>query len=265
MATIGSALTAPETGWERYDETDSNISYIGTWSNLAVANLYNGNSKYNYVPENKSIRFNFIGSKIRIIQFKNNSSSDYNIKIDGIDYGSVNILNSTTIYQILTFEKTGLSYKEHCVDLYGESTNKFNLDAIDIDDTGELKPYNEDIFHPMYLINQGADYYYINNNYLKLGAPINNSELNDWFTNYGYNDIGILINPLTTKKVPTTVDDTSTYKSLDIDLNDITGSNIVLAEEGAKKLIQYDCNSYKIIDKIKLNNGSKFDVVMKEV
>lgn len=28
MATVGEQLTAPESGWKRYDDKDSNISYV---------------------------------------------------------------------------------------------------------------------------------------------------------------------------------------------------------------------------------------------
>ncbi|CBZ04918.1 conserved protein [Clostridium botulinum H04402 065] len=112
-----------------------------------------------------------------------------------------------------------------------------------------------------YLIQQNSNYYSINNNYIDLGEIDNSEELNNIIDEYGYNDISILTKELNSKKIPTKLEN-DYYKSFDINLNDIKDS-INLIEEDDKKYIKYGCNSYKISDKFKKINNSKFEVLMK--
>lgn len=138
-ATVGQALTAPEEGWQRIDDKDSRITYTGTWTTLTNTSCYNGSSHYNYSTESqKSIKFTFVGTKIRIIQYKNPWTGLCNIKIDNVDYGTINSICNSSIFQILTFEATGLTSGTHSVEMYGGTTNTFNLDAIDIDSNGYI-------------------------------------------------------------------------------------------------------------------------------
>ncbi len=113
-----------------------------------------------------------------------------------------------------------------------------------------------------YLIKQNNNYYSINNNYIDLGIINNNEELDNLINEYGYNDLSILTKELNTKKIPTKLEN-DYYKSFDINLNDVK-DNINLIEEDDKKYIEYGCNNYKISDKIKEINNSKFEVLMKE-
>lgn len=149
MATVGEQLTAPETGWTRYDDRNANITYIGTgWGTQEIAGQYN--TTITYITEGtsvaainaSSVRFNFTGTSIRFIQSKYlQHSKTVSYKIDGELAGTANLYNDTVIRQILAFEKTGLVNKEHFVEIYSGDGIRFDFDAIDIDAAGELKPY----------------------------------------------------------------------------------------------------------------------------
>ncbi|WP_231701416.1 hypothetical protein [Clostridium botulinum] len=85
MATIGEQLLQPESGWKRYDDTNSNISYM----NHRVLNLSNlswfnntGHETWDGVTYNTTgeIKFNFIKDRIRLY-FVWHSDRSSNIEI----------------------------------------------------------------------------------------------------------------------------------------------------------------------------------------
>lgn len=140
---VGSVLKEPEPGWKRFDDTDSNIHYEGEW----ITTSREGEN-FHYIDTNKpteqQINFNFNGSKIRIISGVHHGYNDkILITIDGIEYNySLYKVTSTggTQFSTLTFEKSGLEFKPHTVTIKSKNNTLWNLDAIDIDDTGELIP-----------------------------------------------------------------------------------------------------------------------------
>lgn len=137
MATIGQQLTSPESGWKRYDDNTPLFKRSGSSiEQHTVTGTYNGTS---YYIKNGSIEFRFIGTKIRIIGDKyTNKSSDIKVEIDGTLIGTYSQYGSEAT-QILLFEMTGLNNSEHYVKIYSNDTvNNFNVDAIDIDDTGRI-------------------------------------------------------------------------------------------------------------------------------
>lgn len=151
-ATIGQQLTSAEEGWQRIDDSDSKIQYTGTWLNVLNSSLYNGSSRYNYSSENnKSIKFKFIGSKIRLIQYRNGWCNNCSVKVDGIERGTIELLPGGNNYQTLTFELL-LEQGLHQVEIYGGSKNYFNLDAIDIDDNGYLIDPAQNVTVPTNLV-----------------------------------------------------------------------------------------------------------------
>ncbi|APQ99109.1 bacterial Ig-like domain family protein [Clostridium botulinum] len=143
-AKIGNMLKEPETGWKRYDDTNSNISYIGNKKIASGSKYHKDSIMYFPSSENATIKFNFIGSKIRLIDtMSSDRSSNINIKIDNISY-TFSDYSANSIDQRLIFEKTGLLFKEHFVEITNnQSGTVYGLDAIDIDENGELKPYEE--------------------------------------------------------------------------------------------------------------------------
>lgn len=146
MANVGDTLTEPETGWKRIDDTDSNFKYEGTWVTHNGGDLLVGGTHHVSYDPKAAICFNFTGNKIRIICTKNNDRSPYNIiKIDGTEYHyQENALSIVCRY--LVFEKDDLGDKEHSVEILHYNDSKaLTLDAIDIIDTGDMKPYNPQV------------------------------------------------------------------------------------------------------------------------
>ncbi|NFF79157.1 hypothetical protein FCV38_19810, partial [Clostridium sporogenes] len=186
MAQIGQQLLQPESGWRRYDDTDSNISYVGDWVKGSNSIFYGGSYNtiaYSPALTNKTLicKFNFTGSKIRIISSITKWRSEkLLIKIDNLEerYGENNSdeTNNTSVQKVI-YEKVRLTNKEHFVEIYidalttirpGDNSYKVSeIDAIDIDENGELRPYNPNL--NKYLLKQNNNYYSINNNYIDLG------------------------------------------------------------------------------------------------
>ncbi|MBP2632047.1 MAG: hypothetical protein H6Q70_2675 [Firmicutes bacterium] len=145
MATVGQKLAAPEAGWKRYDDTDSNIKYIGTWGVDSTNSQFINGAEHITGTIGASIKFNFIGTKMRIISDRNTNRTDEKISvyIDGILVGTYTTYGSISSL-ILQFEKIDLENKTHSVEIIngngGSGNNYLTLDAIDIDETGKLLP-----------------------------------------------------------------------------------------------------------------------------
>lgn len=141
MATIGQALTAPEAGWGRLDDSDQNISYIGVWATLTNGSMWNG-SQHQSTDITSKIRFNFTGPKLRILTSVNSDRpATQTISIDNILY-TYSEYHASPLYQILIFDIENLSNNEHYVEISRSLSGYITLDAIDIDTAGELKPYS---------------------------------------------------------------------------------------------------------------------------
>ena len=142
-AVVGDKLPAPESGWIRYDDTGSNITYSteGWTSDGAVDFTGNYlNTGHFSTSLSANYKFVFYGSKLRLITTTNYSHpSAIPIKIDGVTYTYSEY--GALAKQILSFEITGLSTGKHLVEVSNPTQGKYIfLDAIDIDANGELLP-----------------------------------------------------------------------------------------------------------------------------
>lgn len=138
MATIGQALTAPEAGWKRYDDTHPAIKRIGSWSVGTSSSMYGGSHLFSNVAGSKLV-IRFKGTQMRIISSRNsNFASSVPLTIDGVSY-EFNCQSPTLDYQILVFEQGGLSNTEHVVEItVSPASGNVSVDAIDIDENGLL-------------------------------------------------------------------------------------------------------------------------------
>lgn len=145
MATVGQVLTAPEAGWKRYDDTYLNISYMGGWKTYSDLAGYNGS--YHCSTDTTSyVAFNFTGKKLRLLgcRWDGYRVSSVDIFIDNVKVNNFSQVASSIIEQSVDFNVENLSDVEHCVKIipYDSSYNlNYVLDAIDIDENGELLPY----------------------------------------------------------------------------------------------------------------------------
>ena len=115
MASVGQQLLQPESGWKRYNDTNTNITYLGVWRPYSAIQYSN--------DVNKRIQFNFTGSKLRILSYVHGSySSNVKISIDKTEYSFAENIGDT-LFNVVVFETTTLSSTEHYVEIYTNSTD----------------------------------------------------------------------------------------------------------------------------------------------
>lgn len=143
-ATVGQQLLAPESGWQRINDSDSRIIYDDSWR------VYTENSKWyggeatckNDKAAIGTIKFKFYGTQLRIIGWHFfNYSNNISIYIDDVQYTFSEYdgtRTTTALFQTLDFEKTGLSNSVHSVLIKTNDTEGALIDAIDIDSSGYL-------------------------------------------------------------------------------------------------------------------------------
>ncbi|WP_412678187.1 hypothetical protein [Bacillus wiedmannii] len=142
-AKVGDVLKGPEPGWNRFDDTDKNIKYIGDYwiSYQNELDMYYNRSAH-LRPYDKPgahlVQFTFTGTGLRLIGV-NSNNVDFKDKltqvtIDGVQAGTFQMYQTTLLYQCIQFEKLNLPTGVHTVTI---STDAWHLDAVDIQN-GEL-------------------------------------------------------------------------------------------------------------------------------
>lgn len=147
---VGSIIKEAENGWKRYDDSYENIKYYGGWTLGYDPQCYSGKLYFVYENENKTdkkVKFNFTGDKLRIISV---GIEPYNVSTTvKIDNKIIETFKpGTTGLNSISYEKLGLTYGEHSVEISYDNSyleKRIGIDAIDIDEKGEIKPYNEEI------------------------------------------------------------------------------------------------------------------------
>ncbi len=142
MAKLGDVLLQPETGWSRFDDTNSLIAYEtpdgGEWvkGQLAGPSYYNETVTYKgsgSIPRLK-VKFKFKGTQVRLIGTRFNLVvfEQSTVLIDGVATTS-NYNQSGTSNQFMTllFESSLLTDGEHLVEII-TSKDAFDIDAIDV-------------------------------------------------------------------------------------------------------------------------------------
>ncbi len=141
---VGDALTAPESGWKRYDDTNSSFVRTGNWYTDGSSSAYNGSVRYAKTT-NEALKFKFYGTKLRIIGAKGLGQSEkVSITIDGISNLYSNS-SSRVQYQSLEYEISGLTDSIHTVEIKSIANGDWQVDAVDINNNGNLMQYDESI------------------------------------------------------------------------------------------------------------------------
>jgi len=124
----------------RYDDQNPNISLTGTWSFATDGGYLN---TYHYNNEiGASARFNFTGSSLQLYGSVNtNRSTSISVFVDNFLIGTFSQYAGSGVPSI-DFTTNSLSNTEHYCRVVNNTTGLYVLDAIDIDSTGILKPYN---------------------------------------------------------------------------------------------------------------------------
>jgi hypothetical protein len=144
-ATVGEQLLEPEDGWRRYDDENDLIQYSSGWTTESVSGNYQLSNHLAWGVSYQYYTFKFVGTKFRLITGLNNDhAKNIEITIDGGTPTTYSEYDSTLTRSVLGFEKTGLKYGVHTVKVQKMDTENrvMALDAIDIDETGELLDIN---------------------------------------------------------------------------------------------------------------------------
>ncbi|AGF59565.1 putative repeat protein (TIGR01451 family) [Clostridium saccharoperbutylacetonicum] len=152
-AKVGNVLKLPEVGWKRYDDTNKNIKYDGTlWTTVGYSDNYTGATHVVYRTTNSNInssyKFNFSGTKLRILTDYNiDHSNSEKIIIDGkvCNNSPYSTYSSRLSRCVIGFEITGLAEGIHSVVVTNQTLDVMTLDAVDIGSNEQLLPYNESI------------------------------------------------------------------------------------------------------------------------
>ena len=170
MASIGQQLLQPESGWKRYNDDDINFSYYGDW-------IYNNPGFSHYLGDyhvsktiGDKVQFNFVGTKIRILATRDSVyyvAGSWDIFIDGIKMGTYsNPRGGSVVECVLLFQISNLISREHSVEIVLTDATGLsqggNFDAVDIDDTGELRPYNQNLVKEKHLLKSNNKIYTLN-------------------------------------------------------------------------------------------------------
>jgi hypothetical protein len=147
---VGEQLLQPEDGWKRYDDTDDYILYQGDWQKLIIYDKYYQNTVHTLVnhvsTQNDTITFMFQGNKIRLVGgFASNQSKTVQVTIDG-QKSYYSAYNDKLLRGHLLYENTDLSDTVHQVEIKALDGKGIILDAIEINDLGELlNPYEKPV------------------------------------------------------------------------------------------------------------------------
>ena len=164
MANIGEQLSAPESGWKRIDDTDSNIVYNGTgWEQRSEIVHYKNTCILTQTPGENYVLYVYT-SRIRIISDYHYNMGIFTIDIDGNYTCNVDCYQTGEKYQHLMFEKNDLEKTVHKITVTLQEKvhpglNMLVLDAIDIDEDGKLLSQEEYNKMMSYYIKQGDKYY----------------------------------------------------------------------------------------------------------
>ncbi len=146
-ANIGEQVNSPEQGWQRIDDTNTNLVYNGTWDIGVGSECLNGTDHYS-LTLNSSLKFKFQGTKFRVYTVSYHSRNiPIDVYIDGNLADRFNGITSSDLKgSVLTYEKTGLSNTNHIIELRIASQvsmpNCFDFDFIDIDGSGKILDIN---------------------------------------------------------------------------------------------------------------------------
>lgn len=216
MANIGEQLLAPESNWKRYEENDSNITLTD----------YTTRSTDAYGTTGSLMKFQFRGTKFRFIgYYATDGSTNTKVTIDDSIVEYYSSYNTSNVDMTLLYEKNNLqdTYHKVVVEVLGGGYNYIN--ALDIDNTGELRSYDEVVFLNKYLLKNNNQLITINNNEIQvLNSDSQYIPTKLDFETYGINNLIIpksMIPELNNPKVLVYTDDIITnYTNLDLSVKE---------------------------------------------
>jgi murein DD-endopeptidase MepM/ murein hydrolase activator NlpD len=139
----GTPPSAPPTpGAARYEQTNSNILYLGTWVTFTSSSASGGSYKYANSPARAII--SFTGTKLDLIATKGTTQGKAQVYLDGADKGVIDFSSTTTLRKQVVWSTGTVTSGKHTVELswLGKpgvaGGTRINIDAVDV--LGTLAP-----------------------------------------------------------------------------------------------------------------------------
>lgn len=110
-AVDASSVDASQAAVGSVENTSSSISYSGAWRSMSSGSDSGGSSSY--LNSSGSASFAFTGTAVRWVSRVTPSSGIASVYIDGSKVADVDRYSSTTAYQKVVFQRTGLSNSSH--------------------------------------------------------------------------------------------------------------------------------------------------------
>ncbi|SHH69190.1 Carbohydrate binding domain-containing protein, partial [Clostridium intestinale DSM 6191] len=108
----------------KIDDRDASLIYTGTWSKGNDPAHYNTTYSHNSIA-NTSVKLTFDGVGVRWITSKNTFRGYADVKIDGaIVATNVDTYSATTVSNFVAFEKLGLTYGQHTIEIIVKGTKR---------------------------------------------------------------------------------------------------------------------------------------------
>ncbi|NFJ31971.1 cell adhesion protein [Clostridium botulinum] len=175
----------------------------------------------------------YLPKKIRVLMSDNDI--DY-VEIDIID--NIKNDNKVTEYVYKNSTKKYRFLKIEFLEFY--STEWLSINQMQ---------FFETISATEYLINQNKNYYLTKSNFINLGQPTDNTQLENWYNKYGADDVNIITQNLNNKEFPMTKDENGIWKTdFELDMNEVIDNIELVDTDENNKSIKYNCNDYKILD-----------------
>jgi hypothetical protein len=139
---IGYILKTPDPGWKRIDDSDKRIMYGGAW-NTYTGTAYSGGTIHESRTIGTTVEFSFLGTKFRIISFRDSAgyrADDIKISVDGGPTEIYSEVGNRGDQSALVYQKERMEYGYHTVRITSGTVSayKMYLDAIDIEETAEF-------------------------------------------------------------------------------------------------------------------------------
>jgi IPT/TIG domain len=123
------------TGPTRYDQTNTNIVYSGTWAKFTKTAAYNG-SYGRSSTSGASATIYFTGTRLDWIGMKGTTTGIVDVYLDGVKKTTIDLTASVATYKVNLWSTGNLSDGAHYVTLVRSSSSKSGkfivLDAVDI-------------------------------------------------------------------------------------------------------------------------------------
>ena len=108
---VTGTLTQAPSPTTRYEQTDSRLRYLGTWSNVSGASCSGGSQKT--INAAGGVYVTFTGTQVGLVATKGSAYGKLKLTLDGVVQPTVDLYAAAVAYQQKVFTKSGLASAAH--------------------------------------------------------------------------------------------------------------------------------------------------------